>query len=433
MRKQWSVRGFSLLVAAALLMALAGCDGNETGVQVQEDPNTQPEYISFFSSQNFSNSSVAKYWSDQFMKQYNRQVYVDFDSALYYDEEGLSYRELLEKRLDSSSPDDMYIIKAEDVLAFGKKGYWMDLSSMNFVDNLSEAARYQSTYDGQVFSVPLSFTGFGLLWNVDLLQENGLSIPTNLEEFLHVCETLKHAGVLPYGANKGSALTVPAMCVGLSSLYGSEDLEERIAALNSGETSISGYLRDGFAFLSMMIEKGYLDPQQALASTPRKEDYALFHEGNCGFVLAGLGDIYNQDLPSFSFALTGLPVLAHGSVAVYGANSRLCVNPDSKHLSTVLEFIEMVGTPDALTQSAALEHTMSSAKDSHPDNHPGEEALVALLQRPGQIPNQDFALHFNTWESIRDVGREICAGATVDQACAMLDEKQRTDLQNYGA
>lgn len=429
--KQTKKKYVCLLALCLLVSTLAGC-GNEPNIQILEETNAQPEYLSFFSNQSMAGSDVTKYWIEQFTEKYNKQIYINFEGAAYYAEEGLSYRELLEKRLESSAPDDMYIINAEDVLEFERKGYWMDLSDLAFVDNLSEAALYQSTYNGKVFSLPLSFTGFGFVWNVDMLEEHDLQVPQNLEEFLATCEKLKSEGILPYGANKGFALTVPAMCVGFSKLYNSADQEEQIAALNSAQTPVSDYLRDGFSFLDLMIKNGYLDPEQALTFTPRVEDTELFLEGGCAFICAGLGDIRSRENIPFQTQMTGLPVLAEGCIAVYGANSRLCVNPNSKHLDTVYEFMEMVGTPEALAESAAIDKIMSSAKDSQPGDFPTEEELVELLGKPGQIPNQDFALHFNTWENIRDVAREICAGRSVEEACAMLDEKQLSELKDYG-
>lgn len=420
-----------LLTTAALLCGLTACGEEDSGVQVLDQIDAPPEYLSFFSSTSLSDSDVSKYWIDLFTETYSKPVYIDFDNASYYVDEGLSYRELLERRLESSAPDDLYIISAEDVLAFERKGYWMDLSDMDFVDNLSESALYQSTYNGKVFSVPLSYTGFGFLWNLDMLAAHDLTVPQNLDEFWNVCRALHENGILPYGANKGYALTVPAMCVGLASLYGSDDLDARIADLNSGKTPISDYMRQGYDFLSQMIEAGYLDPAQALASTPRVDDHALFSAGGCAFICSGLGDLESK--VSFPVELTALPVLDNGCVAVYGADKRLCVNPDSKHLDTALNFIEMVGTTEALDYSAALENAMSSAKTSSDARMPFAQSLISQLQQPGQVPNQDFALHFNTWESIRDVARELCGGASVSEACALLDAKQQADLLDYGS
>lgn len=414
------------IICALILLCFTACSQNPT-IQFIDDIDTNPEYISFFSSYDYAGNSVAKYWSDRFAKQYNKKVYIRFDGAKYYEEGNLSYRELLLKRIESSSPDDLFIVNAEDVHDFERKGYLMDLSNMNFVNNLSDAARYQSTYNGKVFSVPLSFTGFGFAWNVDLLAAHGLSIPQNLGEFWTVCETLLRAKILPYGGNKGYGLTVPAMCVGLSSLYGASDQEQRLMDLNSGTTRISSYIRQGYEFLSTMIESGYLDAEQALSSTPRKEDLELFMSGQCGFICIALGEV-GRVKPSFQWELTGLPVLANGSIAVYGANHQLAANPNSRHLDTVSRFIEMVGATESLAISASLDGSMSSAANGIEGVSASEQNLANLLRSAGQIPNQDFSLNFNTWDSIRDIAREICAGISIDDACIMLDDLQRQNL-----
>lgn len=429
--KRYLKRAGALALAIALSGSAAACGGNESAVQLLDGAETQPEYLSFFSTKEYSGSDVGKYWSDHFADVYNKEVYVNYDGASYYAAEGMSYRELLEKRMQSSQPDDLYVINAEDVLDFKKKGYWMDLSGLNFVENLSDAALYQSTYAGEVFSVPLSFTGFGFYWNADLLREHGLTVPENLDEFLTVCEKLKAGGVLPYGANKGFALTVPAMCTGLSELYQSADLDGKIEELNSGTFPISAYMREGFDFLKELVDKEYLDPAQAMATTPGDE-LELLRQGGCAFICVKMGAVPDEaDKHGPQLVLTGLPVLPEGSVAVYGTDERLCVNPRSKHLESALEFIEMVGTTEALDQSALLAHAMSSAKNSTVAVPSGKQELSLLLQSPGQIPNQDFALHFNTWESIRDIGREICGGLGVDEACDKLDALQQTELAVY--
>lgn len=423
--------GVLMCIFVLICCSILGCS-KQSKIEVIEEIEDEPEYLSFFSLETFEDSDLGKYWSEQFAEEYNQDIYVSYEGAEYYSDEGYSYRELLEKRLESSSPDDLYIISAEDVIDFDRNGYWMDLSDMDFVENLSDAARYQSTYDNKVFSVPLTFTGFGLYWNTTLLQEHGLTVPENQAEFMDVCETLKSEGILPYGANKGYALTVPMMCKGFADLYGSEDVQQKIDELNSGETAVSSYLEDGFQLLSYMIEQGYIDPEQAMNATPRVEDKELFQNGGCAFICVELGQILNSEFTcDFDCTFTGVPVLDTGSIAVYGADSRLCVNPNSKQLDTALKFIEMVGTKEALDQSAELNNKMSSAKDSELSIQGEQQAMFELLQQPGQIPNQDFSLHFNTWENIRDVGREICGGSSVEDACNKIDELQRAELQEY--
>lgn len=430
--KRW-IKRIGLLAAVTGMMAgLVSCGKEENKISIEENMDEEPEYLNFFSSKGLAGSDIGKYWVDSFGQAYDQKVYINYDGATYYAEEGMSYRELLEKRLQGSMPDDLYIINAEDVMDFEKRGYWMDLSGMSFIDNLSEAALYQSTYNGQVFSVPLEFTGFGFYWNVDMLNKYNLTVPNNLEEFLNVCETLKSEGVLPYGANKGYALTVPAMGKGMAKLYEIEGRDERIEALNSQTTQVSTYMREGFELIALMIEKGYLDSQQAMATAPG-EDVNMLLNGECAFICAGLGETALQDAHKngLNLIMTGVPVLEDGCIAVYGADSRLCVNPNSEHLDTALAFVEMVGTTEALNESASISRTMSSAKEGSIPEYPIQEQMYELLKEPGQVPNQDFALHFNTWENIRNICREICGGLSVDEACNAIDEKQREEVAQY--
>lgn len=420
----------AFFAALVLAGAVVGCSGGGSRITLIDDVDTNPVYLSFFSPTGLSESDTAKYWSDRFTERYNKRAYINYEGASYYASENLSYRELLVKRLESSSPDDLYIINAEDVLEFEKKGYWMDLSDMQFVDNLSDAALYQSTYNGKVFSLPLSFTGYGFVWNVDLLARLGLTVPHNLAGFLNVCEKVKNSGILPYGANKGYALTVPAMGVGLNDLYSKSNITQEINALNSG-APISDYMLKGYEFLAMMIERGYLDPEQAINANPRAGDFEMFLNGECAFVCSSLGEFREKEMP-FEWQQTGLPVLENNCISVYGAMRRVCVNPDTKNLDAVREFIEMIGTPDALAVSANLDRAMSSAKSDTTTEKPEESQLTNLLRASSQIPNQDFALHFNTWESIRDAARTLCTGSTPLEACAVLDAKQIADLESYG-
>lgn len=89
------------------------------------------------------------------------------------------------------------------------------------------------------------------------------------------------------------------------------------------------------------------------------------------------------------------------------------------------------GATEALDESAKQGKAMSAAKDSKVIMPPLQQKMYELLQQPGQIPNQDFMLHFNTWENIRNICWEICNGTSVDRACEMMDELQREELKKY--
>ena len=86
------------------------------------------------------------------------------------------------------------MIHAEDVLEFDEKGYIYDMSALEFTGNLSHDALTQSTYNGKVFSIPLSYTGFGFIWNVDMLKQYGLCLLYTSGKGHIVCTGREHSG-----------------------------------------------------------------------------------------------------------------------------------------------------------------------------------------------------------------------------------------------
>lgn len=422
-------------VAACLLFGLlcGGCAGKDEEVNVYLDENKPEVVLSLFAQ----GSDISDLINDCCKKSINPKndsnliVYSDF--ADFYADEGYSYRELLLKRLESGMPDDLYIITAEDVLEIDRKGYIYDLSGLSCIENLSKDALQQSTCNGKVFSIPLSYTSFGLIWNIDMLHKYELEVPENLEEFWNVCETLSQNGVLPYGGNRDFGLSVPAMCAGLGSLYQSPERADLVAELACGETPVSTYMREGFQFLQTMIEKKYLDVEQTLATLPdTEEEISFFSEGNCAFISSICrAKAFSHEYP-FEVQMTALPVLPKGAICVAGAGQQLAVNPKSEHLEEALLIVENLCTAKTLNGFAEHLGKVSSAQGNEAATLPQAKSLISSLSGGRQVPNQDFSLHFNTWDTIKELSVKLCEGESVDAVCKEYDELQLKELALYG-
>lgn len=423
--------------AAAVLacgLLCGGCAKKEARPKVYIDENEPEVVISLFAQGDVLSDIVRDCCTRVINPQYNSNIIVYSDYADFYGEAGLSYRELLLKRMESGLPDDLYIITAEDVLDFDRQGFIYDLSELSCLDNLSEDALQQSVCNDKVFSVPLSYTSFGLIWNVDMLHQYGLEVPGNLEEFWSVCETLKGNGILPYGGNRDFGLSVPAMCAGLGPLYRHPQSEALVAELAEGKTPVSTYMRDGFEFLETMIEKGYLDVEQTLATLPdTEEEISFFAEENCAFISSICRKkAFTHDYP-FEVEMTALPVLPEGAVCVVGAGQRLAVNPKSKNLEQALLVVENLCTVETLDGLAEKLGKVSSAKGNKAATLPQADDLVACLASGRQVPNQDFALHFNTWNTVKELCIKLCEGASAGQVCQEYDRLQQKEIELYGS
>lgn len=422
---------------AAILLCLllfGGCTSKNGGPEVYLDESNPNIVISLFCQGSNLSDFIKDCCKEMTSSGDGSTMILYSDSADYYAEDGLSYRELLLKRLESGQADDLYIIPAEDVLEFDQHGYIYDLSQCRCLDNLSEDALQQSIYQDKVFSVPLSYSCFGLIWNVDLLRRYGLEVPKNLNEFWSVCETLKVNGILPYGANRDFGLSVPAMCAGLGPLYQDPDTERLLAQLSSGEKAISSYMRPGFEFLQTMINHEYLDAEQALNTLPNSDEEAsLFAEEKCAFISSLCRAKSFQDTYPFEMQMTALPVLETGAVCVVGADQRLAVNPNSEHLEEALIVVENLCTADTLNEFASKLGKISSAKGNLAATLPQADPLISCVAQGGQVPNQDFSLNFNTWNTIKELSVKLCQGATVDEVCREYDALQQKEIAEYHA
>lgn len=341
-------KGYLAGLLLAWVLLGAGCKNGQAAPELYLDKGIPETPVAIF-TQNDSVSQVVKECCEKVLnKDGTTNIVVYSDSAGYYADEGLSYRELLLKRLSSGTADDLYLIPAEDVLEFDEKGYIYDLSDLKCIRNLSKDALIQSTYDGKVFSLPLSYTCFGFVWNVDMLKQYDLAVPVNREEFLNVCETLKENGILPYGANKDFGLTVPVMCAGLYDVYQGEGTEQKLQELSEGTTPVSEYMRKGFDFLQMMIDKGYMDPEKALDTIPSSDgEKEFFAQENCAFICAIYRGKTFEGYP-FEIEMTPLPLLENGSICVVGADQRLAINPNAKHLEAAITVVEALGQTEIL-------------------------------------------------------------------------------------
>ena len=75
---------------------------------------------------------------------------------------------------------------------------------------------------------------------------------------------------------------------------------------------------------------------------------------------------------------------------------------------------------------------ISSAQGNQASTLPQADSFVSCVAKGGQIPNQDFTLHFNTWNTIKELCLELCQGASVDDVCSKYDALQAEEIALYG-
>lgn len=336
--------------------------------------------------------------------------------------EGRGYDELLLRRLNAGYGDDLFIVNAEMIRPLQRGGHLLDLSTLPAVTRLNRECLEQSTVDGKILALPLSFTAYGLFSNLELLERYGLSVPSSYPEWLSTCEEFVRKGIVPIAGNKGFALTVPAMTRGLYKIYDSPDFDRLIHDLNEGKTPPSVYMIEGFRLLERFRDSGYITPGDALGTVPFIGDINAFASGKTPFLISTCRtvlELQSRSVP-FPYALTSLPVKDKGVITVTGVDFRTCINADSRHLDEAVAFLNFLTARESARLCSSLSCSFPVTNESAVIT-PALSRLHEQMTEGRQIPVQDFRLRFATWGPIRELGREIFRGLSAEEAAVRYD------------
>lgn len=102
----------------------------------------------------------------------------------------------MQQYMQSGMPD-IVIAKSQDANNYGGYGVWADLSDKDYIQNVFDSCLPGVSIDGKILGMPYIGTYGGVYYSRKMFEEYDLSIPTTMDEFKVVCETLKANGVTP--------------------------------------------------------------------------------------------------------------------------------------------------------------------------------------------------------------------------------------------
>ncbi|MCM1550404.1 MAG: ABC transporter substrate-binding protein [Clostridium sp.] len=73
----------------------------------------------------------------------------------------------------------------------------IDLSSYDFMGDISTSILDQMSVDGGIYMLPVNNGMYGILYNKTLMEEHGWEVPTNFEELEKLCGEIEEAGFIP--------------------------------------------------------------------------------------------------------------------------------------------------------------------------------------------------------------------------------------------
>ncbi|HIW77640.1 MAG TPA: extracellular solute-binding protein [Candidatus Bilophila faecipullorum] len=345
-------------------------------------------------------------------------------TVLYESIKGRDYFPVLLKRIATGNGDDVFMVDHDSLLTLSRQGCLKDLSGLPEIRTYSNLALSQMREpDGAVYFLPMSISAFGLYCNLDLLNKYNVSIPRTYQDFLEACRVFSDAGITPVVANNDISLKTLVLARGLYDLYEGEDTAQRLAALNSGQTRLSAYLKPGFELLKHLCDRGYIDPEKTLRTTKTKDDLVEFARGESPFMLTGVwASVRMEKMVEFPYKVVPYPVREDGPVLVINIDIRLALNAHAKEPEEALRFLRHMVTPSAIAAYNLSQASFSPLQETPPLPDDAVRDIGEHLRKGRIMLGADGHLDFPIWEITRVASRMLVEGASVEEAMRYLDE-----------
>ena len=427
--RKWS----ALFLAVLAALSLAACQGSAKPKNLISQEREAARVVNLFSPMEKTDpnaKNIARTASDLTVAMAEEKLGVSMMYRTYTAEnyQDKTYDEVTLDRARSNM-DDLYLLNPDTLLILGAEGKLMDLSGLDSAKNLREIIRVANTVDGKLIAIPQEIVAYGLFLNMDLFNQYGLSQPETPEEFLECCRVFKENGFeTPIGANRWWLETF-VFAQAYADLYNGGNAEAEIAALNSGEAKYSDYMRPGFEFLQILIDRGYIDAETALVSEAIEAEGPDFLAGKTPIVMAYWGAANSETgygKTDFEMQVVGFPS-SRGQMPVipmtgYG------IGAEAEHREDAAKALDIMTSDEALQLYSETNRVISPSKNVKVDCVPSLRPLNDRIEEGIYVLGSNAGMNVEQWGNTCLIVRELLEGASVDECMAAFDALQDAAL-----
>ena len=427
--RKWS----ALFLAALAALSLTACQGSAKPKNLISQEKEAARVVNLFSPMEKTDpnaKNIARTASDLTVAMAEEKLGVSMMYRTYTAEnyQDKTYDEVTLDRARSNM-DDLYLLNPDTLLILGAEGKLMDLSGLDSAKNLREIIRVANTVDGKLIAIPQEIVAYGLFLNMDLFNQYGLSQPETPEEFLECCRVFKENGFeTPIGANRWWLETF-VFALAYADLYNGGNAEAEIAALNSGEAKYSDYMRPGFEFLQILIDRGYIDAETALVSEAIEAEGPDFLAGKTPIVMAYWGAANSETgygKTDFEMQVVGFPS-SRGQMPVipmtgYGIGAK------AEHREDAAKALDIMTSDEALQLYSETNRVISPSKNVKVDCVPSLRPLNDRIEEGIYVLGSNAGMNVEQWGNTCLIVRKLLEGASVDECMAAFDALQEAAL-----
>ncbi len=421
------------LAGAAALMLVSCGNKEESGVNLVVSEDENERIVNMFSPMEKIDpdaENVARNASDMTvcMAEEKLGIKVAYNTYTAEDHQDKTYDEVAVDRARNNM-DDIYLLNPDTIRTLGEEGKLLDLSGLECAKNLRDVVKTANTVDGKLVAIPQEVVAYGLFINKDMFDQYNLELPETPDDFLECCRVFKENGIeTPVGANRWWLETF-VLAQAYADLYNGGNTEAEIAALNSGESKYSDYMRPGFEFLQELIDKGYIDAQKAYVSEAIDGEGPDFLAQKVPIVMAYWGAANTETAygnPDFELQVIGFPS-SRGQMPVMPMTG-FAVGADAEHAEDAMLALDIMLSDEALQTYTEINKVISSSKNVEVDCIPALKPLNDRIKENVYVLGSNAGMKMEQWGNTCIIVRNLLNGATVDECMAEFDRLQEEAL-----
>ena len=431
-----SVKKFGVFCLAGLAaVSIAACKGNgdnSKNIIISEDKTKR--VINLFSPMEKTRpdaDNVARTAADKtiILAEEKLDVSVQYNTYTAENYQDKTYDDVALDRVRSNM-DDIYLLNPDTIQILGEENLLMDLSGLESAKNLRDVVKIANLIDGKLVAIPQEVVAYGLFINKDMFDQYNLSLPNTPEEFLECCRVFKENGIeTPIGANRWWLETF-VLAQAYADLYNGGNTEAEIAALNSGESKYSDYMREGFEFLQELIDCGYIDAKKAYVSEAIEGEGADFLSQKTPIVMAYWGAANAETAygnPDFNMLVIGFPS-KRGQMPVVPITG-FAIGADAEHAEDAKKTLDILVSDEALQIYSETNKVISSSKNVEVECIPALKPLNNRINENVFVLGSNASMKLEQWGNTCLIVRKLLNGATVDACMAEFDRLQQETLK----
>jgi len=433
MKKRFVI-GF--IVSMLITLALAGCSGsrNESppepstpavtnSPEPTNTPDDTPVTLKFLHWVPYSKAAL-----DKFHENYPN-ITVQFEQV-----DPANYPTVVKSRLAAKADVDIIGLNAgpDGIGHAVKTGSVIDLTGSSFLSNLMPAAVQAGTVDGKTYGFAQGTYAIGVWYNKDLFEKAGVAVPTNWDEFLAVCETIKQTGVAPLAISGKDTWTT-----GYYTMSQWTDLERKqpgeLNKLKTGEAKwTNAEFLNAYKQMEDLVTKEYFLNGKGSVGITYDQAVLALQQGKAAMWLMGSWalDKFAADFKDFKVGVFPFPTndATEQPLVPQVTDAILSGVAWSKHQDAVKKFIEFSASVESGSLQAKEQKIVSTVKGATADFHPLANEWLPWFEVAVPEPTSMLSPAVATEASAQM--QKLLLGGKAEEVVAALQTVQDKDNQS---